>query len=107
MNMTGMNQSAFGMSPAHQRLGATAFLTLNVDDSLIVKLEFVALYGLAQVVFKLSALPRICFQGDIKQTISISAVGFGLVEGTVGIFDERVGVRSVLRRRCNADACTD
>src|SRR5687767_4895277 len=75
--LAGKNQSAFGMSPAHQRFDATAFPALDVDYGLIVKLEFAARYSLTQVVFKLPAFPRIFFQGDVKQAISISALGFG------------------------------
>ena len=87
------------MTPAHQRLGAAAFAAADVDDGLVVQLEFVAQQGPPHVLFEVAAVARLRLHGGLEEAIAVAAFRLRLVERKVGMADERIGVG---RRRCGA-----
>ena len=105
--LIGEQQAAFRMAPAHQRLGAAALPLADVDDGLVVQLEFVAQQRAPHVLFELAAVARLRLHGGLEEAIAVAAFGFRLVEREVGMAHERVGVVGVLRRQRDADAGAD
>src|ERR1043166_5276597 len=101
------NEAALRVTPAHQRLGAGTLLGTDVDDGLIVQLEFAARRRLAHVVFELAPFARFRLHGPLEQTIPAAALRLRLVEREVSILDQRVGVAAVERSERNADAGAD
>ena len=99
MNWSGNEQAALRMTPAHQRLGAAALAPADVDDGLVVQLEFVAQQGAPHVLFELAAVARFRLHGGLEEAIAVAAFGLRLVEREVGVADERIGVGGVLLRR--------
>ncbi len=95
------------MTPAHQRLGAAALLAADVDDGLVVQLEFVAQQGAPHVLFEVAAVARFRLHGGLEEAIAVAALGLRLVEREVGMANERVGVVGVLRRERDADRGAD
>ena len=105
--LVGEQQAALGMAPAHQRLGAAALAPADVDDGLVVQLEFVAQQRAPHVLFELAAVARVRLHGGLEEAIAVAALGFRLVEREVGVAHELVGVAGVLRRQRDADRGAD
>jgi hypothetical protein len=95
------------MIPAYQGLEAADFLARQVDDRLIVQLEFACRQRLAQILFHDAAGLHLQVHHGFEEAECAAAVALGAVEREVGVAQQFVGVRSVAGTDRNADADAD
>ena len=95
------------MVPADQRFEAGDFLVFQVDERLVVKLEFAADQGLAKVEFQCAPRLHQRIHLGLEEAVGAAAVGLGAVQCHVGVLQELIGIRRVGRSDRNADAGAD
>ena len=95
------------MIPAYQGLEAADFLARQVDDRLVVQLEFACRQRLAQVLLHDAAGLHLQVHHGFEEAERAAAVALGAVEREVGVAQQFVGVRSVAGADRNADADAD
>ena len=103
----GRNHSAFRMPPAHQSLDTAGAQRDDIDDALIVNLEFLARDRVAQIHFERAPQPRFGIHLVLEEAVIVAAFALGAIEREVGILQELRRVGAVVRRNGDADGNAD
>src|ERR1019366_6796325 len=77
------NHAAFGMMPAQQRLAAGDLLGFDVDNGLIVKLEFAIHDRFAQIQFERASRLHARVHFGFEKAVVAPTVGLGAVKRQV------------------------
>src|SRR5215470_13337829 len=101
------NQSELRVAPAHQRFDAAGLQGRDIDDVLIVQLEFIAREGIAKVDLELAAQSGIGIHLHFEKAIAVAAFGLRSVESEIGVLQQLIGIGPVTGREGNADADPD
>ena len=103
----GVDQSALGMVPAHERLGAADGAAGQLDLGQEAQHELAALDRPAQRELGLVAARGARAHAVVEDLVDPAATLLGAVHRGVGLADERVGVLGAQRRQGDADARAD
>ena len=95
------------MVPADQRLEAADLAARDLDDRLVIQLEFVGDERLAQVELQAPALLHLRVHFRLEEVVGAAAFRLGAIERHVGVAQELVGLVAVGRRHGDADAGAD
>ncbi len=95
------------MVPAHQRLEAADLVAGEVDERLIVELEFAVEHRLAQVEFEAAARLHLRVHLRLEEVIGAAAFALGAIERHVGVAQELIGLAAVGGRNGDAEAGAD
>ena len=98
------HQPAFGMVPAHQGLDADQAPARELQLRLVVQHELAPLQRLAQLALEPAACLRFLVHRRLEEAELVAAVRLGPVEGELGMLEQRVRIRPVLREQGDADA---
>ena len=92
------------MVPAYQRLERADAILLEIEERLVVELELAALDGQAEVGLELPTLLGALVEAFLEESEGTAASFLRAVKREVGAPQQRLAVRAVLRRNCDADA---
>lgn len=101
--LTGWQQPALGMAPAHQRLQANNAPVSQVQAGLIVQLQFVAAQGAAQLAFQVSKAAGVAVDAFVEHMEGAALAALGLTHGDVRVPHQRIGA-ALRASMCNAQA---
>ena len=91
------------MAPADQRFVAASALGADIDDRLVVHLEFAARQRVAHGALEIPLGLEIIVHARIVEAEGVTPVGLGAIERDVGIFQHAVRVLAVLAGDADAD----
>ena len=98
-----VEQAAFWVFPAQQRLAGEMSRVAQVDDRLVMQAELVPGDGLAQLVFEIDQRLLGIFQCGIEQRVLVSSLSLGLIHGDIGIAQQGLGIATVQGRKGHAN----